>query len=119
MKLILNDESMYTIDNRSTVFDIIVPVATIEEAGQIYETMHITNLSRMVIQDDNGHDIGYYYNFRLTEMHVKTAESGYTAEYILEAIGTEQEPTIIETVVPDPIDADKAEGYDILTGGVE
>lgn len=119
MKLILNDESMYTIDNRSTIFDIIMPVDTIEEAGQIYETMHLTNLSRMVIQDDDGHDIGYYYNFRLAEMHVHTAESGYIAEYILEAVGTKEEPTVIETVVKDPIDADKADGYDILIGEKE
>ena len=119
MKLFLNDGTMYEIDNRSTIFDIIIPVASITEAGQIYETMHLTNLSNMTIQDDNGHDLGHYSNFRLAEMHVKSDDGAYTAEYILEAVGTKQEPTIIETVVKDPIDADKADGYDILIGEKE
>lgn len=119
MKLILNDGSTYTIDNQSTVFDIIMPVTSITEAGQIYEAMHLTNLSRMTIRDDEGHDVGYYSNFQLVEMHVKAEGTAYVAEYILEATGTKTQPTIIETVVKDPIDADKADGYDILIGEKE
>lgn len=119
MKLILNDGSTYTIDNQSNIFHIIIPVTSITEAGQIYETMHLTNLSRLTIRDDEGHDVGHYTNFKLSEMNVKAEGTAYVAEYILEAVGTKTDPTIIETVVKDPVDADKAEGYDILTGEVE
>lgn len=119
MKLLLNDGSTYNIDNQSSIFHIIIPVTSLTEAGQIYEAMHLTNLSRLTIRDDEGHDIGHYTNFQLSEMHVKAEGTAYVAEYILEAVGTKTDPTIIETVVKDPVDADKAEGYDILTGEVE
>lgn len=111
MTIELKDKTTFTIQDNSSIYSLILGADTLDEVADILPSLTTDNLSDINIYD--GDEVtGHFENFDLSYI-------SFRGSYVLHlvAVGTEEEPTIIE--VRDPVADDKAEGYDILVGEVK
>lgn len=111
MTVELKDKTAFEIEDNSSIYSLILSTTSLDEVAAFLPQLTDENLSDINIYDGET-QIGHFENFSLSYISFR---AGYVLHLV--AIGTEENPSVIER--RDPIADDKAAGYDILLGEAE